>query len=68
MKRIHLSLQTVDQWGFKYFPIDNDKVTDRFVKMASNKNTKVQMLDKVFEELFDEFEIYKIVKLSIVTV
>lgn len=57
VKRIHLCLQNVEQWCFKHILRDENKVADRLAKMASDRDIEVQVLDKVLEELCDEFVI-----------
>ncbi|MBA0667438.1 hypothetical protein Goklo_000523, partial [Gossypium klotzschianum] len=59
VRRIHLSLQIVKQWCFKHIPRVKNKVTDRLIKMTSNKSTEIQVLDKVSEMFLDEFRIDK---------
>ncbi|MFQ6659234.1 hypothetical protein Gotur_028210 [Gossypium turneri] len=55
IRRIHFFLQTIFQWKIKCIPRERNKVDDRLAKVASDRNTEVQVFVNFPEETLDEF-------------
>ncbi|MBA0764658.1 hypothetical protein Gotri_013983, partial [Gossypium trilobum] len=50
-RRIHMILQTMEQWEFKYISRERNQVQDRLAKLVSESNATMQVFEKVLEEL-----------------
>ncbi|MFQ6659236.1 hypothetical protein Gotur_028210 [Gossypium turneri] len=68
IRRIHFFLQTIFQWKIKCIPRERNKVDDRLAKVASDRNTEVQVFVNFPEETLDEFGFHKVVEFPFVLI
>ncbi|MBA0667615.1 hypothetical protein Goklo_000677 [Gossypium klotzschianum] len=64
VRRIHMILQTIEQWEIKYIPRERNQVVDRLAKMALERNSTMQVLKESPEELTAIIEIARVTNYS----
>ncbi|MBA0737848.1 hypothetical protein Gogos_011287, partial [Gossypium gossypioides] len=65
VRRIHMILQTMEQWEFKYIPRERNQVQDRLAKLVSESNATMQVFEKVLEELVAVVDIVRATNINV---